>query len=92
MVKRQDITPFVVRKVRARTMMRDHKLHGRATLFVALDMLDGSVLGRRRQRPRHQAFIGFLDAEHPLATNRLRALLHKRQTVAILLPGWPLRR
>ncbi len=56
MVKRQDITPSVMRKVRARTMMRDQKLHGTATLFVALDVLDGSVLGRRRQRPRHQAF------------------------------------
>ena len=36
--------------------------HGTTTLFAALNVLDGTVLGRCMQRHRHQEFIRFLNA------------------------------
>ena len=47
---------------RAGTMTHDYKRHGTTTLFAALDVLDGSVIGRCMQRHRHQEFIRFLNA------------------------------
>ena len=44
------------------TMTHDYKRHGTTTLFAALDVLDGTVLGRCMQRHRHQEFIRFLNA------------------------------
>jgi hypothetical protein len=40
----------------------DSKRHGTTTLFAALNVLEGTVLGRCRQRHRHQEFIRFLNA------------------------------
>lgn len=36
--------------------------HGTTTLFAALNVLDGTVIGRSMQRHRHQEFIRFLNA------------------------------
>ena len=44
------------------TMTHDDKRHGTTTLFAALNVLDGTVLGRCMQRHRHQEFIRFLSA------------------------------
>jgi hypothetical protein len=44
------------------TMTHDYKRHGTTTLFAALDVLDGKVIGRNMQRHRHQEFICFLGA------------------------------
>ena len=44
------------------TMTHDYKRHGTTTLFAALNVLDGTVIGRNMQRHRHQEFIRFLDA------------------------------
>ncbi len=46
---------------RATTMTHDYKRHGTTTLFAALDVLEGTVLGRCMQRHRHQEFIRFLN-------------------------------
>ena len=46
---------------RAGTMTHDYKRHGTTTLFAALNVLDGSVIGRCMQRHRHQEFIRFLN-------------------------------
>src|SRR5665213_2160698 len=46
---------------RAGTMTHDYKRHGTTTLFVALNILDGTVIGRNMQRHRHQEFIRFLN-------------------------------
>ena len=46
----------------AGTMTHDYKRHGTTTLFAALNVLDGTVIGRNMQRHRHQAFIRFLKA------------------------------
>jgi transposase len=40
----------------------DYVRHGTTTLFAALNVLDGTVLGRCMQRHRHQEFIRFLGA------------------------------
>ena len=47
---------------RAGTMTHDYKRHGTTTLFAALNVLDGTVIGRCMQRHRHQEFIRFLNA------------------------------
>jgi transposase len=44
------------------TMTHDNVRHGTTTLFAALNVLDGTVLGRCMQRHRHQEFIRFLAA------------------------------
>jgi transposase len=53
---------------RAGTMTHDYKRHGTTTLFAALSMLDGSVIGQCLPRHRHQEFLKFLrtlDREFP---------------------------
>ena len=44
------------------TMTHDYKRNGATTLFAALNVLDGMVIGRNMQRHRHQEFIRFLNA------------------------------
>ena len=51
-----------LKKGRAGTMTHDYKRHGTTTLFAALNVLDGTVIGRCMQRHRHQEFIRFLSA------------------------------
>src|SRR3981189_3563922 len=46
---------------RAGTMTHDYKRNGTTTLFAALNILDGTVIGRNMQRHRHQEFIRFLN-------------------------------
>ena len=47
---------------RCGTMTHDYKRHGTTTLFAALNILDGTVIGRCMQRHRHEEFIRFLNA------------------------------
>lgn len=47
---------------KAGTMTHDYIRHGTTTLFAALNVLDGTVIGRNMQRHRHQEFIRFLNA------------------------------
>ena len=51
-----------IKKGRLGTMTHDYKRHGTTTLFAALNVLDGTVIGRNMQRHRHQEFIRFLNA------------------------------
>ncbi len=51
-----------MKRGRAGTMTHDYKRNGTTTLFAALDVLDGKVVGRCMQRHRHQEFIRFLNA------------------------------
>jgi len=44
------------------TMTHDYVRHGTTSLFAALNVLDGSVIGRCMQRHRHEEFIRFLNA------------------------------
>ena len=49
-----------MKKGRAGTMTHDYKRHGTTTLFAALNLLDGKVIGHCMKRHRHQEFIRFL--------------------------------
>ena len=57
-----------LKKGRCGTMTHDYKRHGTTTLFAALDVLDGRVVGQCYERHRHQEFLKFLrrlDQEFP---------------------------
>jgi transposase len=51
-----------LKRGRCGTMTHDYKRNGTTTLFAALNVLDGTVIGRCMQRHRHQEFIRFLNA------------------------------
>ena len=44
-----------LKKGRLGTMTHDYKRHGTTTLFAALNVLDGTVIGRNMQRHRHRS-------------------------------------
>src|SRR5437899_1501368 len=57
-----------LKKGRCGTMTHDYKRNGTTTLFAALSMLDGKVIGQCQSRHRHQEFLKFLrrlDREFP---------------------------
>ncbi len=49
-----------MKKGRAETMTHDYKRHGTSTLFAALNVFSGEVIGECKQRHRHQEFLSFL--------------------------------
>jgi len=49
-----------IKKGRAGTMTHDYKRNGTATLFAALDVLTGKVIGQCLPRHRHEEFLKFL--------------------------------
>ena len=52
---------FPIKKGRRGTMSHDYIRNGTTTLFAALNVLEGKVIGRCMQRHRHQEFIRFLN-------------------------------
>ena len=85
-----------LKKGRAGTMTHDYKRNGTTTLFAALSMLDGSVVGHCLPRHRHQEFLKFLrhlDREFPgqlelhLIVDNYRT--HKHANVAAWLAKHP---
>jgi transposase len=57
-----------LKKGRCGTMTHDYKRNGTTTLFAALSLLDGKVIGQCHSRHRHQEFLKFLrrlDREFP---------------------------
>ena len=54
--------PLPMKPGQPTTRTHDYKRHGTTTLFAALDVLEGKVIGRCMQRHRHQEFIRFLNA------------------------------
>ncbi|MGH8995936.1 MAG: IS630 family transposase [Acidimicrobiales bacterium] len=49
-----------IKKGRAGTMTHDYKRHGTTTLFAALNVLTGAVIGQCLPRHRHQELLRFL--------------------------------
>ena len=49
-----------LKKGRAGTMTHDYKRNGTTTLFAALNVLDGKVIGECMPRHRHQEFLRFM--------------------------------
>jgi len=81
---------------RAQTMTHDYKRHGTTTLFAALDVLTGAVIGQCLPRHRHQEFVKFLrtiDREVPkdLAIHLIvdNYATHKHPTVRAWLDNHP---
>jgi transposase len=57
-----------MKRGRAGTMTHDYKRHGTTTLFAALNVATGKVIGQCMHRHRHQEFLRFLrtiDAQTP---------------------------
>src|SRR6516165_683937 len=50
-----------MKKGRCGTMTHDYKRQGTTTLFAALNVLEGKIIGRCMQRHRHSEFIRFLN-------------------------------
>lgn len=49
-----------LKKGRCGTMTHDYKRHGTTTLFAALNLLEGTVIGTCMQKHRHQEYLKFL--------------------------------
>lgn len=49
-----------MKKGRCGTMTHDYKRHGTTTLFAALEVTTGKVIGSCKDRHRHQEFLAFL--------------------------------
>src|SRR2546426_923631 len=49
-----------LKKGRAGTMTHDYKRNGTTTLFAALNVLEGKVIGQCMKRHRHQEFLRFM--------------------------------
>lgn len=69
-----------MKKGRAGTMTHDYKRHGTTTLFAALDVLKGKVIGQCMKHHRHQEFIRFL--------NVLDARVPKRRAVHVIIDNY----
>jgi transposase len=50
-----------LKKGRAGTMTHDYKRNGTTTLFAALNVLEGTVIGECMKRHRHQEFLRFMN-------------------------------
>ena len=85
-----------MKKGRAGTMTHDYKRNGTTTLFAALDVLTGNVIGQRLPRHRHEEFLKFLrtiDREIPKGL-QIHLILdnyatHKHQNVKAWLAKHP---
>ena len=65
---------------RAGTMTHDYVRNGTTTLFAALNLLDGTVMGQCMQRHRHQEFLRFL--------NRLERDIQAGKLVHVVLDNY----
>jgi transposase len=65
---------------RAATMTHDYKRHGTTTLFAALDVLEGKIIGQCMKRHRHQEFIRFL--------NVIEARVPKNKAVHVIVDNY----
>ena len=81
---------------KAGTLTHDYKRHGTTTLFAALNVLEGQVIGRCMTRHRHQEFIRFLTAiEREVPAGKVIHVIldnygaHKHPKVLAWLPRHP---
>jgi transposase len=69
-----------MKKGRTGTLTHDYKRHGTTTLFAALDVLEGKVIGQCMKRHRHQEFIRFL--------NVIDARVAQKKTVHVIVDNY----
>ena len=85
-----------MKRGRCGTRTHDYKRHGTTSLFAALDVLEGTIIGNCYERHRHQEFLKFLrrlDREFP-KTKPLHLILdnygtHKHPNVKTWLDKHP---
>ena len=85
-----------LKKGRAGTMTHDYKRHGTTTLFAALNVATGEVIGSCMKRHRHQEFLRFLRQIDRATPKHLDVHLivdnyatHKHETVKAWLAKHP---
>jgi len=85
-----------MKKGRAGTMTHDYKRNGTTTLFAALDVLSGAVIGQCLPRHRHEEFLRFLRTIDREVPERLQVHLildnystHKHENVKKWLAKHP---
>jgi len=85
-----------IKRGRAGTMTHDYKRNGTTTLFAALDVLTGKVIGQCLPRHRHEEFLKFLRTIDREVPNGLQVHLildnystHKHQNVKNWLAKHP---
>ena len=69
-----------MKRGRCGTMTHDYKRHGTTSLFAALNVLDGTVIGNCYERHRHQEFLKFL--------RRLDRTFPKRKALHLILDNY----
>ena len=69
-----------LKKGRCGTMTHDYKRHGTTSLFVALDVASGEVIGETYKRHRHQEVLKFL--------RRVEKAVPKDQEIHIILDNY----
>ena len=69
-----------LKKGRCGTMTHDYKRHGTTTLFAALNVLEGTVIGECYERHRHEEFLKFL--------RRLDRAFPKSNTLHLILDNY----
>jgi hypothetical protein len=67
-----------MKRGRCGTMTHDYKRRGTTTLFAALNVLDGKVIGQCMSRHRHQEFM-LPQQDQPRNPSRARAAFDRRQ-------------
>src|ERR1700704_6505913 len=75
-----------MKKGRAGTMTHDYKRHGVTTLFAALDVLEGKVIGQCMKRHRHQEFIRFLNLIEARVSKKKRSTSSSTTTPPTSIP------
>ena len=68
-----------MKKGRAGTMTHDYKRHGTTTLFAALDVATGKVIGECMKRHRHQEWLEISAAHRPQHAQGPRSASDRRQ-------------
>src|SRR6202162_4138181 len=69
-----------MKRGRCGTMTHDYKRHGTTTLFAALDVIEGRVIGQCMARHRHREFIHFL--------NVIDARVPKKKTIHVIVDNY----
>jgi len=69
-----------IKRGRCGTMTHDYKRHGTTSLFAALNVLDGTVIGNCYEHHRHQEFLKFL--------RRLDRAFPRNKTLHLILDNY----
>jgi transposase len=70
-------------------MTHDYNRHGTTTLFAALNILDGTVLGRCMNRHRHQEFIKWNGRSRPARSSTSFWTMTELTNIPRWVPGHP---